>query len=79
MPISSARQRAARYRRAGHGFMRDRQSLGALASELADRGALVVVPDLPFLADPVGNASALSAIVIDVRSGRFGPVPRAPS
>jgi dienelactone hydrolase len=58
-----------------HGFLRDRQSLDALASELADLGALVLVPDLPFLADPVGNASALSAIVIDVRSGRFGPVP----
>jgi pimeloyl-ACP methyl ester carboxylesterase len=58
-----------------HGFLRDRQSLGALASELADRGALVLIPDLPFLADPVGNAVALSAIVIDVRSGRFGPVP----
>ena len=58
-----------------HGLLRDRQSLGALARELADRGALVLVPDLPFLADPVGNARALSAIVIDVRSGRFGPVP----
>lgn len=58
-----------------HGFLRDRQSLGALAVELADRGVLVVVPDLPFLADPVGNAAALSAIVIDIRSGRFGPVP----
>jgi hypothetical protein len=53
-----------------HGFLRDRQSLGALASELADRGALVLVPDLPFLADSVGNASALSAIVIDVRTNR---------
>jgi pimeloyl-ACP methyl ester carboxylesterase len=58
-----------------HGFLRDRQSLGALARELADRGALVLVPDLPFLADPVANAAALSTIVIDVRGGRFGPVP----
>jgi dienelactone hydrolase len=58
-----------------HDFLRDRQSLGALARELADRGALVLVPDLPFLADSVANAAALSAIVIDVRGGRFGPVP----
>lgn len=58
-----------------HGFLRDRQSLGALARELADRGALVLVPDLPFLADPVANAAALTAIVIDVRGGRLGPVP----
>jgi len=58
-----------------HGFLRDRQSLGALARELADRGALVLVPDLPFLADPVANATALSAIVIDARGGRFGPMP----
>jgi dienelactone hydrolase len=58
-----------------HGFLRDRQSLDVLARELADRGALVLVPDLPFLADPVANAAALSTIVIDVRGGRFGPVP----
>ncbi len=58
-----------------HGFLRDRQSMSALAGELAERGALVLVPDLPFLADPVANATALSTIVIDVRGGRFGPVP----
>jgi dienelactone hydrolase len=58
-----------------HGFLRDRQSLGTLGRELADRGALVLIPDLPFLADAVANGAAVSAIVIDVRGGRFGPVP----
>lgn len=58
-----------------HGFLRDRHSMSALARELADRGALVIVPDLPFLADAPANATALAGIVIDVRAGRFGPVP----
>jgi pimeloyl-ACP methyl ester carboxylesterase len=58
-----------------HGAMRDRHSMSTLASELADRGALVIVPDLPFLTDANANATALASIVIDVRAGRFGPVP----
>ena len=58
-----------------HGFLRDRHSMGSLARELAERGALVIVPDLPFLADPSANAVALADIVIDTRAGRFGAVP----
>jgi len=56
-----------------HGFLRDRHSMGSLARELAERGALVIVPDLPFLADPSANAVALADIVIDT-----GPVALAP-
>jgi outer membrane protein insertion porin family len=36
-----------------HGFMRDRQSMSTLAGDLVDRGALVIVPDLPYLTDAV--------------------------
>ena len=60
-----------------HGFMRDRQSMSALAGELAGRGAIVIVPDLPYLVDPVANAQALAQIVIEARGGRFGPTPAA--
>jgi pimeloyl-ACP methyl ester carboxylesterase len=58
-----------------HGFMRDRYSMSSLARELAERGALVIVPDLPFLVDSSANAAALADIVIDTRAGRFGAVP----
>jgi pimeloyl-ACP methyl ester carboxylesterase len=60
-----------------HGFMRDRQSMSALAGELARRGAIVIVPDLPYLVDPVANAQALAQVVIEARGGRFGPTPAA--
>jgi pimeloyl-ACP methyl ester carboxylesterase len=58
-----------------HGFMRDRHSMSALGAELAQRGAIVIIPDLPYLADPVANAQALADVMIDVRGGRFGPAP----
>ena len=58
-----------------HGFMGDRRSLIALARELADRGALVIVPELPYLVDAAGNASALASVLIDTRAGRLGAVP----
>jgi pimeloyl-ACP methyl ester carboxylesterase len=58
-----------------HGFMRDRYSMSVLARELAERGALVIVPDLPFLVDSSANAAALADIVIDTRAGRFGAMP----
>jgi pimeloyl-ACP methyl ester carboxylesterase len=58
-----------------HGFARDRQSLSALAADLAGIGAFVIVPDLPYFADAEANAAALAAIVVEVRGGRFGPLP----
>jgi pimeloyl-ACP methyl ester carboxylesterase len=58
-----------------HGSLRDRHSMSRLARELAEGGALVIVPDLPYLDDASANAAALANIVIDTRAGRFGAVP----
>jgi pimeloyl-ACP methyl ester carboxylesterase len=58
-----------------HGFLRDRRSLAALAAALAARGALVIVPDLPYPVDAEANGAALVELITDLRAGRFGAVP----
>lgn len=51
-----------------HGFTRDRTTLAQLALDLAAAGFVVVVPDLPHLADRQGNAGFLSRLAAAERA-----------
>lgn len=54
-----------------HGFTRTRATMADHARALAGAGVMVVVPDLPYLADSRDNARALADLVAQMRRGVF--------
>jgi dienelactone hydrolase len=60
-----------------HGLMRSRETMAGFAKEVASRGLVAVVPDLPAIADAGINSRALREVVAALRSGKFSaPVDR---
>jgi dienelactone hydrolase len=60
-----------------HGLMRSRETMAGFAKEVASRGLVAVVPDLPAIADAGTNSRALREVVAALRSGKFSaPVDR---
>lgn len=49
-----------------HGFSRSRATLAVLASELADAGFAVIVPDLPHFSDHLANARFLVGLAASI-------------
>jgi dienelactone hydrolase len=60
-----------------HGMMRSRATMEGFAKEMATRGLVAVVPDLPAIADAGANSQALREVVAALRSGKLSaPVDR---
>ena len=55
-----------------HGFLRSRKTMRDHALALAAQGIVALVPDLPYRANPAGNARALRELALQLEQGRFG-------